>query len=46
MRMPPYRLPAPRLRLDRTLPPGTGFLIAGAVSVLIWGMIAGVAGVV
>ena len=39
------RFPA-RVRAGRTLPPGTGMMIAGAVSLLLWGVIAGVAVVV
>lgn len=36
------RFPA-RVRAGRTLPPGTGMMIAGAMSLVLWGVIAGVA---
>ena len=33
-------------RSDRTPLPGTGILLVGAVSLLMWGMIAGIAAIV
>jgi hypothetical protein len=39
-------VPTVRTRIERTLPRGSGFLIAGALSLMIWGMIAAVAAIV